>query len=192
VFLTNRLIILKQSLIQGDALASALIASLESQLQALILQDLEGRKIRSKTQWIEEGKRLTGYFFKLECERYEKNQVTSVYDHNGTEVFSRQESECDHVSFYTNLFTDEAIDPQCKEQCLENFSSSLLDIDRHLCEEQNSLTDLTNSVKSLNVRKSPGSDGFSVEFFVHFWNLLGPLLLHVAQASFADENSVNQ
>ena len=131
-------------------------------MQALILQDLEDRKIRSKAHWIE-GERPTRYFFKLEWDRYEKNQVTSDYDHNGTEVFSQQESERVHVSCYTNLLTDEAIDLQCKEQCLVNFSSSLLDIDRHLCKEQISLTDLTNSVESLNVGKSPGSDGFSVE-----------------------------
>ena len=99
VRLTNRLIVLKQSLVLGDTRAPAAIASLESQLQALVTQDLEGRKTRSRAQWIEEGEKTTRYFFKLERERYEKNRVTSIYDENSAEVFTRQEIEAAHVSF---------------------------------------------------------------------------------------------
>ena len=88
--------------------------------------------------------------------------------------------------FQTNLFAEEPIHPQCKQQCLDNFTRFLSGADCLLCDEAISLTDLTNSIKTLNYDKSPGSDGFSVEFFVHFWPSLGPLLLRVVNASFLD------
>ena len=43
-----------------------------------------------------------------------------------------------------------------------------------------------NSVRSLNTGKSLGSDGLSVEFYLHFWESLSPLLLCVANRCFAD------
>ena len=46
---------------------------------------------------------------------------------------------------------------------------------------------MTDSVKSLNLGKSPGPDGLTVKFFRHFWDLLGPLLLRVSDACFIDE-----
>ena len=49
-----------------------------------------------------------------------------------------------------------------------------------------SLDELTNSVKSLNTGKSPGSDGLSVEFYLHFKETLGPLLLRVSNQCFSD------
>ena len=49
-----------------------------------------------------------------------------------------------------------------------------------------SLQGLTNSVKGLNLGKSPGSDGLSVKFYLHFREILGPLLLRVANEYFRD------
>ena len=34
--------------------------------------------------------------------------------------------------------------------------------------------------------RSPGSDGLTTEFYLHFWNSLGPLLLRVAEKCFLD------
>ena len=36
--------------------------------------------------------------------------------------------------------------------------------------------ELLNSVRSLNNGKSPGSDGLSVEFYLQFLEVLGPLI----------------
>ena len=54
------------------------------------------------------------------------------------------------------------------------------------CEGFLSLQELTDSVKGLNLGKSLGSDGLSVKFYLHFWEILGPLLLRVANECFRD------
>ena len=66
-------------------------------------------------------------------------------------------------------------------------------IEKHLsasqqqsCEGFLSLQELSDSVKGLSLGKLPGSDGLSVEFYLHFWEILGPLLLRVANECFRD------
>ena len=42
-----------------------------------------------------------------------------------------------------------------------------------------SLEELTTSVKSLLLNKSSGPDDFTLEFYLCFWIILGPLLCHL-------------
>ena len=186
VVLTNRIIELKQRLIQSDAFLSSEIASLESRLKALVFNELEGAKIRSKVQWLENGEKPTQYFVKLERERFEKNNLLSILDEYDNEVFMCEEIERAHVHFYAKLFSGEPIDPDCKQQCFEHFTKTLPHHERDVCDEPISLAELTDSVKTLNLGKSPGPDGLTFEFFWHFWDLLGPLLLHVSEVCFVD------
>lgn len=72
VSLTNRIINLKQFLVQGDMSVVAEISSLEAQLKALHLYDLEGAKVRSRIHWLEEGEKPTRFFFQLKKERAAK------------------------------------------------------------------------------------------------------------------------
>lgn len=186
VVLTNRLIGLKRRLAQGDISVSSEILAIESHLAALVNRSLEGAKTRSRAQWLEEGEKPTRFFFKLERERLEKNDVKSILDPSGTEVFTREAIEQAHFDFYTNLFSAEPIDPECKETLLNGINSFLSDSDRHVCEGAVTLAELTASLKTMNFNKAPGSDGFSVEFYLKFWDLLGPLLLKVINQCFAD------
>ena len=62
VVLNNQLIELKQCLVQGDAFLSSEIASLESRVKTLVLNELEGAKIRSKVQWLKDGEKPTRFF----------------------------------------------------------------------------------------------------------------------------------
>ena len=75
VLLVNRIIKLKRQLTSGNPSVSPEISDLESKLKALTLEKLDGSKIRSRVQWLEEGERPTRFFFKLERERFERNIV---------------------------------------------------------------------------------------------------------------------
>ena len=84
------------------------------------------------------------------------------------EVFTRDEIARAHVQFYTALFSEEPIDPVCKQQCLDSFERFLPDLDQKFCDEPISLVELTNSVKTLNQGNSPCPDGLTVELYLHF------------------------
>ena len=90
------------------------------------------------------------------------------------------------MDFYTKLFSAEPIDLLSKETILCEILTFLSEPDRELCEGLLSLDELMISVKSLNHNKAPGLDGFSVEFYLKFWDLLGPQLLDVINSCFAN------
>ena len=186
VFLVNRLVSLKRRLTSGDCTVATEISRLESELKALISRELEGSKVRSRVRWLEDGERPTRYFFKLEHERVARNSVTSILDSNDVEVFSREEIERAHVRFYSDLFSKDPIDAVCKQICLSSIDKFLSRPQRDTCEGLLSLPELTDSLRSLNLGRSPGSDGLTTEFYLHFWNSLGPLLLRVAEQCFLD------
>ena len=85
-------------------------------------------------------------------------------------------SEQAHVSFYFRLFSEDFIDEACKQRCLSGIQLTLLSEQRDSCEGPLSLTEPSNALKSLNLNRSLGLDGLTVEFYLHIWDVLAPLL----------------
>ena len=184
VNLTNRLIRLRQRLVEGDDSVQPLIEDTECALKSLYIREFEGVKIRSRAKWLEEGERPTRYFFKLEQTRIRKSRIHAIYDTNGVEVSSQAEIAKAHVDFYTSLFSEEPIDFDKQSDLLSSLTNSLSADQSMLCEGQISLEEITNAVKGLSSGKAPGPDGLSAEFYVKFWDLLGPYLVRVFNSCF--------
>ena len=185
--MTNHLILCKQRLVRGDTSASAEIIALETRLFALFSFKIEGVKTRSRARWIEEGEKPTRYFFRLEQERIEKNRVISMYDSNGNEVTSRADLDRVHVEFYTQLFSEEPVDMTCQQHLFFQLNTKLTPAESSSCDGPISLQELTESVKTLSLNKSPGTDGFTLEFYLKFWHLLAPLLCRLYNFCFTDQ-----
>ena len=56
------------------------------------------------------------------------------------------------------------------------------------CDGLVSLDELTTSMKSLSLNKSPGTDGLTLEFSLCFWNIIGPLLCRLCKQCLLDES----
>ena len=132
---------------------------------SLTFRDLQGVKTCRRAQWLEEGEKPTRFFFKLDHEPVERNSLSSFLNCDGIEVFSRDEIERAHMLCYAKLFSAEPINDSCKRQLLHGFSSSLSEADCPLCDDNISLAELAESLRGLSLNKSPGPDGFTVEFF---------------------------
>ena len=76
VSLTNKLIPLRQCLVDGDNTVSFFISHTESQLKALRVKESEGIMIRSRAQWLEEGKGPSRYFFNLQRIKVQKSHIS--------------------------------------------------------------------------------------------------------------------
>ena len=135
-------------------------------------------------QWLEEGEKPTRFFVQHEKERAEKHEIVSVLNSQGVEVFLRADIEQVHIDFYGNLFAAENIDLPSQQQLFSNVKEKLSDTDCDLCQGTVTLAEISAAVKSLSLNKSPGPDGFTLEFYLHFWNLLGPILVNVYNDSF--------
>ena len=134
-------------MVQGDNSLVSEIVTLEAQLKALSLRELDGAKIRSRVQWIEQGERPTRFFLKMEHARAEKNRISSIFNKDGLEVSSREELEAAHVDFYQELFTATDIDFECQQTLLHNISNRLTDSERVFCEGLSPFLSLPSPLK---------------------------------------------
>ena len=184
VYLTNKLIRLRQRLVDGDDTVSVLISDTESQLKALRVKEIEGIMIRSRAQWLEEGEQPSRYFFNLQRIKAQRSHISSVYDLNGTEVSSQEEIEKAHVDFYSRLFSEEPVDAALQDDLLSSLPRQLSSDQASSCEGQMTLDEMTFALRKMNSNKAPGPDGLSVEFYVKFWDRLGPYLCRVLNACY--------
>lgn len=163
------------------------IVTLEPHLFALFNLEIERVKTRSRVCWIEEGEKPTRYFFRLEQEHFQKNRIISMHNCSGMEVTSRADLEKVHVDFYSKLFSPEDVDMACQHHLSSQLNVQLTSDESASCEGPVFLQEILDSIKSLSLSKSPGPDGFTLEFYLHFLHLLAPLLCRLYNHCFLDE-----
>ena len=182
--LTKRLLRAKSAVFAGDRNQVSNVNKLESALEAVINNECEGAKVRSRARWIEEGEKPTRFFFRLERKRAEKNIFKSLFNESGEEKFSRDDIELVLVDFYKALFSKDSLNMQIQTQIIDDLDLSLSDLEREQCEGLFTKDELSAALKGLQTGKSPGSDGLPVEFYSAFWDLLCDPLLSVLNDCF--------
>lgn len=176
---TNRLSFLKRQLASGNPAVKSEILNLESFLKQLFERQLEGSKIRSRAQWLEEGETPSRFFLRLENERHTKSFVSSIFNSAGVEVSTLPEIMEAHTKFYTDLFSRGNIDLQSQQELFSHVTSRLSEAESSSCEGPLTLAEVSVALRRSNRNKSPGADGLTVEFYAHFWGLLGSFLVNV-------------
>ena len=140
-------------------------------------QKTKGVIIRSKARWREQGERNTTYFFNLEKRNQSRKAVTKLKVGNDKYTFDQFEILEEEKRFYETLYKSENIDEQSLSGSTffksENISP-LKEEEIQMCEGLVSENECLNALKEFKNAKSPGSDGFSAEFYRFFWPELGP------------------
>ena len=175
----NRLSFLKRQLASENPVVKSEILNLESFLKQLFDRQLEGSKIRSRVQWLEEGETPSKYFLRLENEKHAKSFVSSVFNSAGVEVSSLPEMIDVHSTFYADLFSCGNIDLQSQNELFSHVTARLSDSESSSCEGPLTLAEVAEALRRSNRNKSPGPDGLTVEFYAHFWEKLGLPLVDV-------------
>ena len=156
----------------SDPVAAENLVRLETRLDNIIREEMDGVIVRSKVQYVERGERCTKYFFGLEKNNGKKKMINKLVDENTGEALLTQEKITDHaVTFYQNLFSTAAhchqdTDSYLAECNLNNIPEMLVDkLDQPI-----TLEEMDQVVKSFKKGKSPGWDGLTAEFYQHFWD----------------------
>ena len=87
------------------------------------------------------------------------------------------------VSFYSNLFTACDTDMVVQAALLNQLSSSLSPAQAGSCEGHITVEEASLALSGMAKSKLPGSDGLPAEFYLAFWEVLGPDLVEVFNAS---------
>ena len=164
------------------------------QLVNIRADKISGSIVRARASRIEFGEKPSKYFLQLENSNYINKTIKELELEDGSSIRKQEEILSEVRSFYNKLYSEK----KRSEPLLTSMQNlDISDLAKVPPELKNSLVgeltleELTASLNQSKNNKSPGLDGFPVEFYKAFWNLLGPLLLRALNFSFANNSLSN-
>ena len=143
---------------------------------------LRGVLLRSRARWVEDGEKVSSYFCAMEKRNYVNKSMNCLNINGKIETDKSKISEAVN-DFYKTLYSK--IDVQdLNISDLVNEVPQLDQTEAEQLEGELNLEELSVSLKNMKNRKSPGSDGFTVEFFKVFWGKLGGWVLRSLNEGF--------
>ena len=124
--------------------------------------------------WVQDGEQCTKTFLNMHSKSQSETLVHEIRDMQGNLYTDESRILNSFSDFYKNLYSQYYINEIDQDNFLGETDLPTLTQKDFEC----ALHNLANG-------KSPGSDGFPVEFYKHFWDLLGPDLYHVAHLAYA-------
>jgi exonuclease III len=137
------------------------------ELENLRCKKLSGTFIRSKARWIEHGEKPTKYFLNLEKRNFINKKMGLIVSDNGDLLCNQEGISAEVTRFYKQLYS--RLENRDTEN-LNNLDRKKLTIQQaQSIEGILTLEELTASLNNMKSDKSPGPDGFTVEFYKAFW-----------------------
>ena len=155
---------------------------------------LQGVMIRSRAQWLDKGEKVTKYFCSLESRNYISKCMPNLIKRNGQLTESQTEILEETKQFYSQLYTERETKNINLEECL-NFEDipKLSESKKQALEGKITKNEATTALKNMKNNKSPGSDGYTAEFYKFFWIDIGDFLIRSINYSFNNgELSITQ
>lgn len=136
--------------------------------------------IRSRTKWLELGERNSSYFFALEKRNQKTNNIFALKI-NENIITNHLEISKYVGSFYENLYKSNSNINDCERfiESIKNFTPTISEHFKTNCERPITKPEISAAIQSMKKGKSPGNDGLSIEFYLHFWNITADPLLEL-------------
>jgi len=156
----------------------------KSELQKHREKTLEGVITRSRTRWYGEGEKPTRYFCNLEKRNYVNKTIKEI-EVEGRRINSQTEIIEEQRKFYEKLYRDKNTDCHLTDEVLKNLHIKKLTSEQaETLEGPITYKELSSIVKEMKNNKSPGLDGYTVEFFKFFWLDLGQIILRALNEAY--------
>ena len=145
----------------------------KEELEKIELHKTHGLLIRSRADWIEDGEKNTKYFLQLQNRNYKTKHIKTIIKDEKA-ITAPKDILAEEKCFYETLYAKRELKGKCDNECslFNNKANILSNTDKESCEMVITLDECTNIVKSLENNKSPGSDGFTAEFYKTFWSMI--------------------
>lgn len=159
------------------------IKNCEENLIAFREKKVNGIMARAKAKWEAEGEKCTHYFCNLEKRHFQDKIIPKLLGENGEEYLDQFEILHQQKSFYEKLYTSSKPIMEVEHEnlfCDPNnpFINKLSDEDKMLIEGELGQGECLAALKNMKNGKSPGLDGFTVEFYKFFWLDLSTFLIN--------------
>ena len=159
------------------------IGKVQQELGNIHNQWVQGAKIRSKERFYNDDEKPTKYFFNLETHRQSQKEISKLVDEQGVIHTTHKDVMKYIADFYEDLYTVEPTNAQAQETLLDTIQRRLPEEVRAGLEGPLTLDECYKAMSGMEMRKSLGSDGPPVEFYLLFWEIVGNDLVDVLNHS---------
>jgi exonuclease III len=145
------------------------IKLIKQDIDDILQEQINGIVMRSKCDWQEYGEKSSKFFLNLEKRNFNNKTIKRLRLSNGTITMEEKNILKELHSFYSKLYTTtHNIAPDFTE--LDDIILPILsNNEQQSCEGLLSENEILEVLKSCSNNKSPGTDGFSAEFYKFFW-----------------------
>ena len=147
---------------------------------------MKGVLLRSKARWVDSGEKITKYFCNLEKRNYISKQIVKIVNKDGKIIEDPSQIKDKVYEFYNSLYKANKNIENCEIRNLITEVPQLSQTERESLEGEISLEEAYYALQNMKNGKSPGSDGFSAEFFKFFWQELGLFVVKALNESYKD------
>ena len=145
-----------------------LLEQKKEELTSLRNKKLQGMIIRSKMVWINEGEKPTSYFCNLEKRNFVSKQINFLEKDNGDLIFEGKDIVKETKDYYKDLYGFKETE-NIELESLINNPTKLTKKESDDLEGYITFLEAQEALKDMKNNKSPGSDGFTCEFFKFFF-----------------------
>ena len=151
----------------------------KNRLHDLRKNTIEGVLLRSRCRYEDLGEKPSSYFFNLEKRNFTNKVITKIIESYGHECLSTEEILNSQKTYFRNLYSDNnIIDNKSVETLIGENPLKLTENEADLLEGDIKYSELAEALKNMKNSKTPGSDGFTAEFFKFFWPDLKHFILN--------------
>ncbi|KAH9688162.1 reverse transcriptase domain-containing protein [Citrus sinensis] len=145
------------------------IQRLESQLNAMLVDEEIYWKQHSRADWLREGDKNTKYFHAKASARKRKNKVWGIENEQGIWLKDRDEIEEEIYSHFQELFTTSSPTPSQIQATLQDMTEKVTPEMNVQLELPFTAEDVEEALANMCPTKAPGPDGLPAAFFQKHW-----------------------
>ena len=139
---------------------------------------IEGMMLRSRSRYEDLGEKPTQFVFNLEKRNYTSKVIHKLVNEDGEEFTKTPDILNCQTSFYKDLYKEVNLENDVSiNSILGENENKLSDKDSKELEGEILYSELGFALNNMKNNKSPGLDGFTVEFFNFFWTDIGHFIL---------------
>jgi hypothetical protein len=146
-----------------------------------------GRRLRARLRWNIKSDKVAKEFFRGVRKKAASSMITSLKDQHGTRVSDQVGLYQICTTFYQDLYREDEVSPahELAMQALIDLVPHKFSSTAQQCLSQPlTSAELRVAAEAMVVGKSPGLDGFTIQFFTQMWELLGTEFTTMLQQAF--------
>ena len=132
---------------------------------------MESVMFRSKAEWLEFGERNSEYFCRLEKRKFVNKTIYELIDENGSSITKQDDILNKQETFFKKLYESSNKSSENDDYSINEFlidNPKLTEEDKMSCEGELTLEECGKALRNMANKKSPGSDGYTTEFYNFF------------------------